>query len=113
MSLRLAVEVAQTTHVRRLATIAWPSERLLGRSIADSDWLLSGTGSGYHPCGTAPMGTEGDGRSVVDGHGRVHGVEGLFIADASIMPTIPSSNINLPTIMIGERFGEWFRDGTL
>jgi len=111
--LRLAVEVAQTTHVSRLATIAWPSEQLLDRSIADSDWLLTGTGSGYHPCGTAPMGTAGDGRSVVDGHGRVHGVEGLFVADASIMPTIPSSNINLPTIMIGERFGEWFRDGML
>ena len=40
---------------------------------------------------------------------RVRGVEGLFVADASIMPTIPSANTNLPTLMIGERFGEWLR----
>ena len=45
------------------------------------------------------------------GHGRVRGVEGLVVADASIMPTIPSANINLATLMIGERFGEWIREG--
>jgi choline dehydrogenase len=41
----------------------------------------------------------------------VRGVGGLLVADASLMPSIPSSNINLPTLMIGERFGEWLRDG--
>ena len=49
----------------------------------------------------------------MDQHGRVFGVEGLFVADAGIMPTIPRANTNLPTIMIGERFGEWLRDGML
>ena len=52
----------------------------------------------------------GDEGAVVDQVGRVMGVSGLFVADAGIMPTIPRANTNLPTIMIGERFGEWFRD---
>ena len=51
--------------------------------------------------------------AVVDEYGRVFGVEGLFVADASIMPTIPRANTNIPTIMIGERFGEWLRDGVI
>jgi choline dehydrogenase len=40
-------------------------------------------------------------------------VAGLFVADASIMPTVPSANINLPTLMIGERFGAWLREGAI
>ncbi|WP_437931756.1 GMC oxidoreductase [Sorangium sp. So ce291] len=47
----------------------------------------------------------------VYGRGHVRGVEGLLVADASIMPTIPSVNTNLTALMIGERFGEWLREG--
>ncbi|MFO8114197.1 MAG: GMC family oxidoreductase N-terminal domain-containing protein [Halorubrum sp.] len=55
----------------------------------------------YHPAGTCRM---GDGESaVVDDRLRVHGVEGLRIADASVMPTIPSGNTNAPVIAVGER----------
>jgi choline dehydrogenase len=68
------------------------------------------TGSGYHPSGTAPMGPDTDPLAVTDGRGRVRGVSGLFVADASLMPTIPSSNTHLPTLMIGERMAEWLRD---
>ena len=56
------------------------------------------------------MGAGDDEGAVVDQYGRVYGVDGLFVADASIMPAIPRANINIPTIMIGERFGEWFRE---
>ena len=38
-------------------------------------------------------------------------MSGLTVADASLMPTVPSSNIHLPTLMMAERFGEWLRDG--
>ena len=59
------------------------------------------------------MGPDDDTYAVVDQYGRVRGATGLLVADASIMPTVPSSNTNLPTLMIGERFGEWLRDGTI
>ena len=53
-----------------------------------------------HPVGTCAMGPGRD--AVVDTELRVRGVEGLRIADASVMPTIPSANTNAPSIMIGE-----------
>jgi choline dehydrogenase len=65
--------------------------------------------SGYHPCGTAKMGPADDAEAVVDQYGRVHAVEGLVVADASIMPEVPRANTNLTSIMIGERVGEWIR----
>ena len=105
--LRMAQDIAQTPEISAIAAPAWPTPEQAARE--QGEWMLPGIGSGYHPCGTAPMGDENDPRAVVDFYGRVHGVEGLIVADASIMPTIPSSNINLPTIMIGERFGEWLR----
>jgi choline dehydrogenase len=49
------------------------------------------------------MGPDTDPLAVVDSTGRVHGVAGLFVADASIMPAITRGNINLPTAMIGAR----------
>ena len=65
--------------------------------------------SGYHPCGTAKMGPASDAMAVVDQFGRAHAVEGLVVADASIMPEVPRANTNLTSIMIGERVGEWIR----
>jgi choline dehydrogenase-like flavoprotein len=53
-----------------------------------------------HPVGTCPMGPGRE--AVVDVELRVRGVEGLRVADASVMPTIPSANTNAPSIMIGE-----------
>ena len=61
----------------------------------------------HHPAGTCHMGPDpGDG-AVVDARGRVHGIDHLQVADASIMPAIPSANTNLPTIMIAERVAPW------
>jgi choline dehydrogenase len=64
---------------------------------------LENVGSYQHPVGTCRMGPAEDPSSVVDGTGRVHGTEGLSVIDASIMPSIPSANTNLPTLMLAER----------
>ena len=57
----------------------------------------------FHVSGTARMGARDDPDAVVDPQGRVHGIAGLRIADASVMPSVPRGNTNLPTIMIAEK----------
>ncbi|MBT8161946.1 MULTISPECIES: GMC family oxidoreductase [Arthrobacter] len=56
-----------------------------------------------HPAGSCKMGPATDRTAVVGSHGNVYGISGLYVADASIMPTITRGNINLPTAMIGAR----------
>ena len=64
----------------------------------------------YHPCGTCRMGTGDD--AVVDGEGRVHGLQGLRVIDASIMPIIVTGNLNATTIMIAEKLADRVRGKT-
>ncbi|MCW2866467.1 MAG: choline dehydrogenase [Marmoricola sp.] len=64
----------------------------------------------YHPVGTCAMG--GDERAVVDPDLRVRGVEGLRVADASVMPMVPRGNTNAASIMIGERAADLLRGRT-
>lgn len=62
--------------------------------------------SAYHFVGTCRMGPAGDDRSVVDVEGRVHGCDGLRVADASVIPTVPAANTMLPTLMVAERLAD-------
>ncbi|WP_438766854.1 choline dehydrogenase [Kushneria sp. TE3] len=61
----------------------------------------------YHPCGTCRMGEGPD--AVVDGQGRVHGMEGLRVIDASLMPVIVTGNLNATTIMMAEKLSDVVR----
>jgi choline dehydrogenase len=67
-------------------------------------WIRNNAETTYHPVGTCKMGS--DPMAVVDRELRVHGIDGLRVADASIMPTLTSGNTNAPSIMIGEKCAE-------
>lgn len=67
------------------------------------------TNTVFHPVGTAKMAPQHDPTAVVDARLRVHGMQGLRVIDASIMPTITSGNTNAPSIMIGEKGAEMIK----
>jgi choline dehydrogenase len=88
-----------------------PTELKPGAHLQNDDELVRAAGdigtAIFHPVGTAKMGSASDLAAVVDARLRVHGVSGLRVADASIMPTITSGNTNSPTLMIAERAAAW------
>jgi choline dehydrogenase len=69
----------------------------------------SRSGTVYHPCGTARMGSD-PATSVVDPKLRVHGIHGLVVADASVFPAVMSGNTNAPTMMVAARAAAWLLD---
>ncbi len=105
--LKLSRAIADRAPIRRYIK----SEHLPGEAIRTDDELLAYSraygGTIYHPCGTAKMGQ--DAMAVVDDSLRVHGFNGLRIADASVMPTLVSGNTNAACIMIGEKAADLLR----
>jgi choline dehydrogenase len=90
---------------------ASPLKEMTGEEIAPGahlqtdqellEWVRNTAETTYHPVGTCRMGS--DAMAVVDAQLHVHGIDGLRVADASIMPTLTSGNTNAPCIMIGEK----------
>ncbi len=73
--------------------------------------ILAASGTMFHPSCICAIGREDDRMAVVDPECRVYGVRGLRVADASIMPRVPSANTNIPTLMIAERAADFIRAG--
>ena len=67
------------------------------------EWIRRNAWTYHHPVGTCAMGPDPRVGAVVDADGAVHGISGLSVADASVMPDIPSANTHIPTVMIAER----------
>ena len=96
-------EVAEVRELRRLlGRETRPGPEVSGRQAIER-FLGHAAVHYYHPVGSGKMGPASDPDSVVDADGRVHGIEGLYVADASLMPTVISGNTNMPTAVIGER----------
>lgn len=86
-----------------------PSNEDLASDRALDAWLLRNARTSYHVSGTCKMGPASDPMAVVDQHGRVHGIEGLRVVDASIMPDVIRANTNATALMIGERVADLMR----
>jgi choline dehydrogenase len=92
-------------------------EPLPGRALPwrDRDDLRSqvqaNAATTFHPCGTCRMGPEADSAAVVDHEGRVHGIAGLRVADASIFPTIPRANLHCTIVAVAEKLADTIRRG--
>jgi len=109
-SLRLCVELAghaafEPVLGRRLA----PTDDTLGSDVALDAWMAREVSTTNHISGTCKMGPASDPLAVVDQYGRVHGIDGLRVADASIMPDCVRANTNATTMMIGERLADLIR----
>jgi choline dehydrogenase len=112
-AIRLAVRLgADPAFKDLLIARVLPSDADLASDEALDDWLMRNIGTSHHVSATCKMGPASDPMAVVDQRGRVHGLEGLWVADASIMPDCIRANTNATTIMIGERVADFIKAGT-
>jgi choline dehydrogenase len=92
-----------------------PQEFKPGSQFQTDDELAAAAGqigtTIFHPTGTTAMGPASNPLSVVDSHLRVHGMTGLRVVDAGVMPQITSGNTNSPTLMIAEKAAAWIKAG--
>jgi choline dehydrogenase len=106
---KVALEVAKVVGESTKFEVLLPDAASVRDEEALRQFCLDFHATDYHPSGTLRMGPKGDELAVVDERCRLRGIDNLYVADASVMPTIPRANINLPTMMIGERVAEFVR----
>ena len=95
----------------RYAGAEWGPGSAVDDDAGLTKFIRATTGTTYHPAGTCKMGPARDPMAVVDAGLRVHGTEGLRVADASIMPDIIGGNTSAPAMMIGERAAQFMLAG--
>jgi len=108
--IRIALRLAEEAPLHDLlATRLSPADDDIASDEALAAWLERSVETSHHISCTCSMGPADDPLAVVDGEGRVHGVEGLRVVDASIMPVVPRANTNASTIMLAERIAPLVR----
>ena len=109
---RLGVRVAEHPMYQGiLLERAIPTDDDLATDQALDRWLRRNSGTSHHISGTCKMGPDSDPMAVVDQYLKVKGVEGLRVADASVMPDCIRANTNATTIMIAEKLADFIKDG--
>jgi choline dehydrogenase len=111
--LRLAVRLLESPAYKDVAEYRiHPTDAILADDDALDLWIRQTVGTARHVSGTCKMGPDSDPMAVVDQYCRVKGVQGLWVADASVMPRIPrSGGTHATVIMIGERVVDWVASG--
>ena len=106
--IRLCLRLAETPAFQAIVTgRVLPTDADLASDDALDAWLVRNLGTARHISGTCKIGPSSDPMAVVDQYLRVHGLEGIRVADASVMPQVPRANTNATAAMIGERAGDW------
>ena len=98
-ALKLIREIANTKVFNELN-----GGELTPGEVDDEEFIRANCSTLWHPAGTCRMGR--DELAVVDPQLNVHGVEGLRVADASVMPTVTSGNTHVPALMVGEKLAD-------
>ena len=111
---RLAFDLATSTAIAgELEEILFPDRATVDDDAKLEAWLRATVTTCYHACGTCRMGPDDDAGAVVTQRLAVRGTEGLYVADASVMPCVPTGLTNISSYMIGERLAGWLREEAL
>jgi choline dehydrogenase len=108
-------EARRLAHSEPVAAITVGTELSPGPACPPGDrdalaaWARTAVTTFHHPVGTCAMGPDPALGAVCDARGSVHGIDALTVADASLMPTIPTATTNLPTMMVAEHIAHWLR----
>lgn len=109
-------EARKIAHSEPVAAVVTGAELSPGSAAPPGDrqalasWAFGSVSTFHHPAGTCAMGQGPESGAVTDNHGSVHGIAGLTVADASIMPIVPTGTPNLPIIMVAEHIAAWLRN---
>lgn len=111
-AVRLAVRLGASPAFQGIIdTRLAPTDVDLASDAALDRWLLTNVSTAHHLAGTCKMGPSSDPMAVVDQYAHVHGLQGLRVVDASIMPDVVRANTNATIITMAERIAEWIKAG--
>ena len=109
---RIIIDLIDRPELKELiAERIGPTDADLATDEALDRWMMGVASTSHHVSSTCKMGPGSDPMAVVDQHGKVHGIEGLRVADASIMPDCVRANTNVTSMVIGERVSDFIRCG--